>query len=219
MRLGGRNHLRDEPSQFVQVFVRMRRAASDEIVVVQLLEGIKRRDHGDFPEVANWQVYTIRSGLFGCPGFDIGLMVGCTGDAGALRQRPLVSLTHVWGELTRNVAAIAVVLSLSLVVPAQAQSTKSIWEEAFAAMKRDDYPTAVQLFLTLAEMAMRLLNSSLAFYIDGPMAFRRTTSKRLSGFNSRRTRDTSGPRATSHLCIATAKECRRTTSKLICGGT
>jgi TPR repeat protein len=41
---------------------------------------------------------------------------------------------------------------LSFAAPALAEGPKDIWSDAFEAMKRDDYPTAVRLFLDLAEM-------------------------------------------------------------------
>jgi len=52
----------------------------------------------------------------------------------------------------RTVATITLVLTLSFVAPGLAESPKDIWRDVFAAMKRDDYPTAVRLLRTLAEM-------------------------------------------------------------------
>ena len=49
--------------------------------------------------------------------------------------------------------AIAIILlALSVAAPAVAEGPKDIWDDAFAAMKRDDYPTAVRLFRSMAEM-------------------------------------------------------------------
>lgn len=47
---------------------------------------------------------------------------------------------------------MAVLLSLSFAASPLAEGPKDIWNDAFEAMKRDDYPTAVRLFRTLAEM-------------------------------------------------------------------
>jgi TPR repeat protein len=49
-------------------------------------------------------------------------------------------------------AIAAIILALSVAVPAVAEGPKDIWNDAFAAMKRDDYPTAIRLFRGLAEM-------------------------------------------------------------------
>jgi TPR repeat protein len=46
----------------------------------------------------------------------------------------------------------AIILTLSVAAPAAAEGPKDIWGDAFAAMKRDDYPTAIRLFRALAEM-------------------------------------------------------------------
>ena len=52
-----------------------------------------------------------------------------------------------------NFKAIAtIVLALGVAAPAMAEGPKDIWDDAFAAMKRDDYTTAQRLFLALAEM-------------------------------------------------------------------
>jgi uncharacterized protein len=52
-----------------------------------------------------------------------------------------------------NFKAIAViVLALCFAAPAVAEGPKDIWDDAFAAMKRNDYATAQRLFLALAEM-------------------------------------------------------------------
>lgn len=49
--------------------------------------------------------------------------------------------------------AIALIaLALCIEVPAFAEGPKDIWSDAFAAIKRDDYPTAVRLFRGLAEL-------------------------------------------------------------------
>jgi TPR repeat protein len=59
----------------------------------------------------------------------------------------------VAGQLKMSFKAIAIiVLALSVAAPAVAEGPKDIWDDAFAAMKRDDYPTAVRLFLSLAEL-------------------------------------------------------------------
>ena len=63
-----------------------------------------------------------------------------------------------------NFKAIAIiVLALSVAAPAVAEGPKDIWDDAFAAMKRDDYPTAVRLFLTLAELGYPSAQYELGF--------------------------------------------------------
>jgi uncharacterized protein len=53
----------------------------------------------------------------------------------------------------RTFKAIAIIaLTLCFAAPAVAEGPKDIWDDAFAAMKRNDYPTAVRLFRTLAEL-------------------------------------------------------------------
>jgi uncharacterized protein len=52
----------------------------------------------------------------------------------------------------RAFKAIMIVLALCFIAPALAEDPKDIWNDAFAAMKRDDYPTAVRLFRSLAEL-------------------------------------------------------------------
>jgi TPR repeat protein len=53
----------------------------------------------------------------------------------------------------RAFKAIAiVVLALGVATSAMAEGPKDIWDDAFAAVKRNDYPTAVRLFRTLAEL-------------------------------------------------------------------
>jgi TPR repeat protein len=49
-----------------------------------------------------------------------------------------------------TIAVIA--LALCIGAPALAEGPKDIWSDAFAAIKRDDYPTAVRLFRSLAEL-------------------------------------------------------------------
>jgi TPR repeat protein len=49
-------------------------------------------------------------------------------------------------------AIAIIVLALCVAAPAVAEGPKDIWDDAFAAMKRDDYPTAVRLFRSMAEM-------------------------------------------------------------------
>ena len=49
-------------------------------------------------------------------------------------------------------AIAAIILALSVGVPAAGEGPKDVWDDAFAAMKRDDYPTAIRLFRGLAEM-------------------------------------------------------------------
>jgi TPR repeat protein len=49
-------------------------------------------------------------------------------------------------------AVVINVLALSVAAPAMAEGPKDIWDDAFEAMKRDDYPTAVRLFRSLAEL-------------------------------------------------------------------
>src|ERR1700730_3202022 len=60
-------------------------------------------------------------------------------------------------------AIAIIILALGVVVPAVAEGPKDIWDDAFAAMKRDDYPTAVRLFLTLAELGYPSAQYELGF--------------------------------------------------------
>jgi hypothetical protein len=51
----------------------------------------------------------------------------------------------------RSFKAVAIIaLALCIAAPALAEGPKDVWDAAFAAMKRDDYPTAVGLFRSLA---------------------------------------------------------------------
>jgi TPR repeat protein len=64
----------------------------------------------------------------------------------------------------RAFKAIAVtVLALGVATSAMAEGPKDIWDDAFDAMKRDDYPTAVRLFLALAEMGYPSAQFELGF--------------------------------------------------------
>ena len=57
------------------------------------------------------------------------------------------------GNRKMSFKAIAViVLALGVAAPAVAEGPKDIWDDAFASMKRDDYPTGVRLFRAMAEM-------------------------------------------------------------------
>jgi hypothetical protein len=61
----------------------------------------------------------------------------------------------------RSFKAIAIIiLALCIAAPALAEGPKDIWNDAFDAMKRDDYPTAVRLFRTLAELGYSGLSSN-----------------------------------------------------------
>ncbi|MET4042082.1 tetratricopeptide repeat protein [Bradyrhizobium sp. RT6a] len=56
-----------------------------------------------------------------------------------------------------------IVLALCVAAPAVAEGPKDIWDDAFAAMKRDDYPTAVRLFRSLAELGYPSAQFQLGF--------------------------------------------------------
>jgi TPR repeat protein len=60
-------------------------------------------------------------------------------------------------------AIAVIVLALCVAVPAMAEGPKDIWQDAFAAMKRDDYPTAVRLFRSLAELGYPAAQFQLGF--------------------------------------------------------
>ena len=60
-------------------------------------------------------------------------------------------------------AIAIIILALGVVVPAVAEGPKDIWHDAFEAMKRDDYPTAVRLFLSLAELGYPSAQFELGF--------------------------------------------------------
>src|SRR5436190_11301845 len=66
-------------------------------------------------------------------------------------------------------AIAAIILTLSVAAPAvAAEGPKDIWDDAFAAMKKDDYATAVRLFLALAEFGYPNAQFQLGFlYRDG----------------------------------------------------
>jgi TPR repeat protein len=64
----------------------------------------------------------------------------------------------------RAFKAIAIlVLALCVAAPTLAESPKDIWHDAFDAMKRDDYPTAVRLFRTPAELGYPSAQFQLGF--------------------------------------------------------
>jgi hypothetical protein len=68
------------------------------------------------------------------------------------------------GQLKMSFKAIAIiVLALGVAAPAVAEGPKDIWDDAFAAMKRDDYPTAVRLFRSLAELGYPSAQFELGF--------------------------------------------------------
>jgi uncharacterized protein len=68
------------------------------------------------------------------------------------------------GQLKMSFKAIAtIVLALGVAAPAVAEGPKDIWHDAFEAMKRDDYPTAVRLFLSLAELGYPSAQFELGF--------------------------------------------------------
>ncbi len=60
-------------------------------------------------------------------------------------------------------AIAIIVLTLGFAVPAVAEGPKDVWNDAFEAMKRDDYPTAVRLFRSLAELGYPSAQFQLGF--------------------------------------------------------
>jgi hypothetical protein len=68
------------------------------------------------------------------------------------------------GQLRMSFKAIAIiVLALGIAAPAVAEGPKDIWNDAFEAMKRDDYPRAVRLFRSLAELGYPSAQFELGF--------------------------------------------------------
>ena len=63
----------------------------------------------------------------------------------------------------KAIAIIALAL-LCIAALALAEGPKDIWDDAIAAMKQDDYPTAVRLFRTLAELGMPSAQYQLGFF-------------------------------------------------------
>ena len=61
-------------------------------------------------------------------------------------------------------AIALIVLALGVAAPAGAEGPKNIWEDAVAAMKRDDYATARRLFLALAELGYAPAQHQLGFF-------------------------------------------------------